>query len=80
MGITLYEALTGKHPYVDAVTKMQIILKHLQIPLPDICKARPDIPVSVRDVLQKATAKAPEDRYQSVTELAKAFRTAVEHG
>jgi len=77
MGVTLYEAITSKHPFSDAHTKMQLILKHLQAPLPPLARFKPDAPKSLDEVLQVATAKAPTDRYTTMTDLAKAFRDAL---
>lgn len=77
LGITLYETLTGRHPFIEAQTKMQILLKHLREPLPSLVKARPDIPPAVEAVIQKATAKQAEDRYPNASALVAAFWKAV---
>jgi serine/threonine-protein kinase len=77
LGVTLYETLTAQHPFHDARTKMQMALSHLQIPLPFIRETHPDIPPAVDSVIQKATAKRPEDRYPDVLTLAQAFREAI---
>lgn len=77
MGITLFEAIAGKHPFMDVHTKMQLILKHLQSPLPPMSSYRTNIPKAVEDVLKQATDKNPKNRYPTMTELAKAFRKAI---
>lgn len=77
MAITLFEALTKKHPFHDVHTKMQLILKHLQSSLPSIAEYRSDIPVEVDNVLKIASAKSPNERYSSMRELFDAFRSAV---
>lgn len=77
MAITLFEALTKKHPFHDVHTKMQLILKHLQSTIPSVSEYRDDIPVEVDNVLKTASAKLPEARYSSMGELYEAFRSAV---
>lgn len=77
MGITLFEAIAKKHPYADSHTKMQLILKHLQAPLPSLSKFKPNLPNQINDVLKIATAKNPKERYEKMTDLAKAFRDAI---
>ncbi len=66
LGITLYEALVGQHPFPKAP------LQHLRDPLPPI--TRPDIPPGVNVVIAQATAKDPNARYGSTLELAEALR------
>lgn len=77
MGITLFEAITETHPFEDAHTKMQLILKHLQATLPSLSQYRENIPQAVDDVLKIATAKEPKDRYPSMTALSDAFQEAI---
>lgn len=77
MGITLFEAITEKHPFEDVYTKMQLILRHLQSPLPSINQYSQNIPTAVDDVLKIATAKDPKERYPSMTALSEAFRDAI---
>ncbi len=77
MGVTLFETITKVHPYADSHTKMQLILKHLQTPLPSLSRHKSDIPSDIDDVLKIATAKNPQERYTKMTDLAKAFRKAI---
>lgn len=77
MGITLFETLTQKHPFQDAHTNMQLLLKHLQDPLPTVANLRDDIPSEVDTVLQTATAKAPSERFVSMSALSNAFQDAI---
>lgn len=77
-GITLFEALTGKHPYEDTHTKMQLIIKHLQSPMPRLTQYRNDLPPAIQSVLDRATAKEPKDRYANFAEFSVAFREAIQ--
>ncbi len=68
LGCVIYQALTGSVPFVrddDAA----LLWAHLVETLPPISQHRPDLPPAVQDVLLKATAKDPEDRYASCGEL-----------
>ncbi len=75
-GIVLYELLTGKQPYAGLPIST-LISRHLMEPLPHIHEVRPELPETLHDVIQKATAKNPDERYQDVLELAAAFRQAM---
>jgi serine/threonine protein kinase len=77
LGVMLYEMLTGKHPY-DETTVTLMLVKHIQDPLPNIRLVRPDLPLSIHDVIQKATEKDPQARYASITTLATNLTHALE--
>lgn len=76
LGIVLYEMITGNVPY-DADTPLAVVLKHLNDPLPLPARVVPDLPAAVQQVVLKALAKAPEDRYESAAALYEAFAAAV---
>ncbi|WP_069805157.1 serine/threonine-protein kinase [Thermogemmatispora onikobensis] len=76
MGVVLYELLTGDVPFTGT-TPFIVMNKHLSEPVPLPSKRRPDLPPAVEEVVLKALAKRPEDRYQSALELAAALRSAV---
>ncbi len=75
LGIILYELLVGIPPYVGK-SFAELILKHIQGEIPNLCTERPDLPLAWNSVLQKAMAKAPEQRYQSTRELYVAMEAA----
>jgi dipeptidyl aminopeptidase/acylaminoacyl peptidase len=76
LGVVLYEMLTGQQPFA-VETAPQFIIKHLNDPLPDPCEANPTLPAAVNDVVQRATAKRPEERYENVMVLASDLRKAL---
>jgi formylglycine-generating enzyme required for sulfatase activity len=43
---------------------------HLEAPIPSLCQARPETPEALDAVCQRMLAKKPEDRYQSMAEVA----------
>lgn len=65
LGVVFYELLTGQVPY-DADSTLSIIAQHANAPIPDPREIRPDLPYHVRDIVQKAMAKNPDDRYQTM--------------
>jgi len=75
LGVVLYEMLVGDRPFV-AETPIGVLLMHLQDQAPSVLDARPDLPVAVGAVLDKALVKDPDQRYSSAGELARAFRAA----
>ncbi len=77
LGIVLYEMLTHTVPF-DADTPLAILMKHLNDPPPNPRQIEPTIPAPIEQVLLKALAKQPEDRYQSAEEMAQAVRAALE--
>ncbi|MEL6525188.1 MAG: protein kinase, partial [Chloroflexota bacterium] len=72
----LYEMLTGSRVYAGD-TPMQLILAHINNPIPDIRDLRPDLDENVSAVLTKGLAKEPNQRYSSAGELAEAFSRAI---
>lgn len=68
LGIVLYEMVTGRIPF-RANTPMAILLKKNQDALPRPTQFVSDLPQAVENVLIKALARKPDDRYQSVEEL-----------
>jgi serine/threonine-protein kinase len=75
LAIILYEVLTGKLPFT-ARTPMEYIQKHVLDPIIALEERVPGLsfPKGLGQVLQKALAKKPEDRYQSAAEFAEALR------
>jgi eukaryotic-like serine/threonine-protein kinase len=68
VGIVLYELLTGAVPFTGD-TPVEIAMKHLsQVPEPPSAK-RPDLPKTLDQVVLRALAKDPEERYGSAEEM-----------
>ncbi len=76
-GVVLYEMVCGRVPF-NADTPYATVHDHIYSPLPLPSKINPDIPPAIENVLLKALAKEPVDRYNSARDLMQAFRSAVE--
>src|ERR1700693_1893032 len=68
LGIVLYEMLTGEVPY-KGDNQVAVAMKHVREDLPDIQFKRPEVSASLAAVIDRATAKRPEDRYADDAEL-----------
>lgn len=77
IGIILYEMLTGKVPF-DGESAVTIALKHFQEELPSVRLYDRHVPQSLENVVLKATAKDPIDRYQSAEEMSADLATALD--
>lgn len=68
MGIMMYELLTGTVPF-RGDNAVEIALKHMKDKIPSVRKQDPSIPQSVENIILKATAKNPRNRYDSAKEM-----------
>lgn len=68
LGILMYELLTGKVPF-KGDNAVEIAIKQMKEPIPSICKQIPSIPQSIENIVLKACAKNPKNRYDNVTEM-----------
>jgi serine/threonine protein kinase len=72
-----FELLCGQTPFPrDQLAA--VIYAHIMNPPPALTSRRPDLPPAVDDVLSKALAKAPSDRYASCRAFADALRNALD--
>ena len=73
LGIILYEMVTGQVPF-EAETPLAIILKHVSDPLPPPSLIKKDISPMLEQVILKALAKDPEDRFETAAEFLAAWK------
>ena len=64
LGCVAYEMIAGKPPYT-ASSPMAVMVKHAVEPVPSLQTARADIAGALAEVLERALAKSPDDRYPS---------------
>lgn len=68
LGILMFELLIGKVPF-KGENAVEIAIKHMKDPIPSICEIKDEIPQSIENVVLKATAKNPKNRYDTVEEM-----------
>lgn len=76
LGIVLFEMFTGRVPF-SGETPYATIIAQINDPLPPPRSFNPTIPPAVEQVLLKALAKNPGERYSSVREMIRALQNAV---
>lgn len=77
MGILMYELLTGSIPY-KGDNAVEIALKHLKESLPSVRNVIPSLPQSIENIIIKATAKNPKNRYTDAREMYEDIKTALD--
>ena len=77
LGIVLYELLTGRVQF-DGESAVSIALKHFQEPLPPVMNPSVMIPQSLENIVLKATAKDPMNRYRSCYEMFQDLKTCLD--
>jgi serine/threonine-protein kinase len=68
LGIVLYEMLTGDVPF-HGENQVAVAMKHVREDLPDVQMRRPQVSSALAAVIDNATAKDLERRYQEDAEL-----------
>lgn len=76
LGVILYQLVTGLTPFIGE-TPMQIAAQQLQSPPPSPRIVRKDLPVAAEQVMLRALAKRPADRYMRCQDFVQAFRAAI---
>lgn len=77
LGIILFELLTGQVPF-EGETAVSIALKHFRDEIPSVRKFNPQIPQPLENVVYRATAKHPCDRYHDVEAMAADLQTSLD--
>lgn len=77
LGILMFEMLTGKMPY-RGDSAVEIALKHMKEELPSVKEINPVIPQSVENIIIKASAKNPKNRFKDAREMAESIKTCLD--
>jgi pSer/pThr/pTyr-binding forkhead associated (FHA) protein/predicted Ser/Thr protein kinase len=76
LGCLFYECLAGQPPFPKE-RDVEVLYAHIQDPPPRVSAVRPDVPAALDDVIIKAMAKKPEDRFPTCGAFIDAARTIV---
>lgn len=77
IGIIFYELLSGRLPF-KGDNAVEIALKHMRDPLPNLREDNPAIPQSIENIILKATAKNPKNRYDDARSMHQDLLTALD--
>jgi serine/threonine protein kinase len=76
LGVVLFYLVTGRLPFV-APQSMTVVAKHVSEPPPSPRQFRPDLPVAAENVILRALAKDPDERYRTASDLSRTFRATL---
>ncbi len=77
LGILMYELLTGNLPF-KGENAVEIALKHMKDPLPSLRREIDELPQSIENIIIKATAKNPKNRYNNAREMYDDLKTCLD--
>ena len=76
LGILMFELLTGNLPF-KGENAVEIAIKQMREKIPSVCEINPHIPQSVENIILKACAKNPKNRYDNVLEMHDDIKTCL---
>jgi serine/threonine protein kinase/predicted ATPase len=74
LGVVVYEWLCGERPFEGSAT--EVLVQHLSMPPPSLRERMPTIPSEVEQLVLRALAKDPKDRFTSVRDFAEVLEQA----
>ncbi len=77
LGVVVYEWLCGSRPFSGS--PIQLAVQHLSTPPASLCERVPDLPPAVEEVVLRALAKEPGQRFARVQDFASALQQAAQH-
>ena len=77
LGIVMFELLTGKLPF-KGENAVEIAIKQMKNQIPSVCNINSLIPQSVENIILKACAKNPKNRYNNVVEMYNDIETCLD--
>ena len=77
LGILMFELLTGKLPF-KGENAVEIAIKQMREQIPSVRSISPDIPQSVENVVLRACAKNPKNRYENAREMFEDIKTCLD--
>jgi serine/threonine protein kinase len=78
LGVVLFQLATGTLPF-EGDTPIAVLIKHVNEPFPAPRSRDPNVPEAIERVILKATAKDPEQRFETVMEMNRSLQAAIAH-
>jgi len=76
LGVVLYQVLTGMLPF-EGISNDRLMDLHINHPVPLVSQAQPDLSEAWDEIVSKAMAKSPDERYARAGELAQEVQDLV---
>jgi tRNA A-37 threonylcarbamoyl transferase component Bud32 len=73
LGIVMFEMLTGKAPF-EADSPVKMMMMHLSTPPPRVPETAIHLPAGANDIISRALAKEPDERYQKAADFGRDFQ------
>lgn len=77
LGIVIYEMVTGTIPF-EGESALDLAMKHIKSPIPDPRMVNPKVAPEIVEIIKKACAKEPKNRYQSARAMGQALKNVYE--
>ncbi len=77
LGILMYELVTGHVPF-KGDNPVEVAIKHMNEAIPSICEYDPEMPQSIENIILRAAAKNPKNRYDSAWDMHEDLKTALD--
>jgi serine/threonine protein kinase len=69
LGATYFSLLTGRRPYEDRNTEVEVMIAHCEADPPDPRDINPDVHAACAQIIEQAMASRADERYQSMDEM-----------
>jgi serine/threonine protein kinase len=79
LGVILYEMLTGRRPY-ESGSAQALMYQHSSVPFPDPRQTTSGVPERMAEIVLTATRKKPQERFQTIAEMAAALEEFLSSG
>jgi serine/threonine-protein kinase len=76
LGVVLYEAMSGRQPF-SGTNAVNVLFQHLEATVAPLSSVAAGIPAAVNDVVMRAMARQPQDRYATAQDMLEAVRAAM---
>jgi eukaryotic-like serine/threonine-protein kinase len=76
LGVVLFELLTARLPF-EGENFVAVAMQHIHEAPPSVLEFRPDVPVRVAHAIERALAKDPADRFESMEEFVSELRACL---